>query len=41
MKEHIQSQREEAEANIIIKIIQQLKEKIGYMDLKYGESNER
>ena len=41
MKEHIQSQREEVEANRIIKIIQQLKEKIGYMDLKYGKSNGR
>ena len=41
MKEHIQSQRDEAEANRIIKIIQQLKEKIGYMDLKYGKSNRR
>ena len=41
MREHIESQREEAEANRIIKIVRQLNEKIGYMDLKFGKSNGR
>ena len=41
MREDIESQREEAEANRIIKIVQQLKEKFSYMDIKFGKSNGR